>query len=226
MQPPVSILLALQQTKGARRRLLWRSSRMGRGPGRLASCLGAAEANSMCIYKYRQYILYIHGLRVKSNTRPPSRMYARHGRVTTRAAGGATELLGDGWPFLLLCIVTGMTRLACTSGIIGFGRADDFFFFCFLCSGNSKRLTLYVTQSVVTCRPLTFCLCNYMYLCSSASRFSCGSLFTRLPRFTHKNQIPASNAYLLSPGDRTWGFMRRNKLEGGVWGKNTLFIGA
>lgn len=34
MQPPVSILLALQQTKRATRRLLWRSSRMreGRGP--------------------------------------------------------------------------------------------------------------------------------------------------------------------------------------------------
>lgn len=62
-----------------------------------------------------------------------------------------------------------MTRLGYASGIIGFGRANDYLALL-LCSGNS-RLTLYVTKSAVTGRegqalamhtgPLTFRLYNY-----------------------------------------------------------------
>lgn len=49
----------------------------------------------------------------KSYKATPS--YARHGRVTTRAAGGATELLGMG--FSRRALWTSMTRLGYAVGV-------------------------------------------------------------------------------------------------------------
>lgn len=61
----------------------------------------------------------------ESYTRQP-KSYARHGRVTTRATGGATELLGMDFFCVYRALWTSMARLGYPSGIIGFGRAGDF----------------------------------------------------------------------------------------------------
>lgn len=179
---------------------------------------------------------------------PPSRMNARHGRVTTRAAGGATELLGDGWmDGLLFCVIVTSTEY---EWHYWFWKSCRFSLVCFLCSGNSKRLTLYVTQSAVTgrevrvptCRapdflfvqllldeaivPLLQCLCLHaLSLLFSSLSSSPISTFPVAhfhasplpPPDSHKVQLPTQTNFF--PQDRTWGFMRRKKLEEGCGGE-------
>lgn len=63
-----------------------------------------------------------------------------------------------------------MTRLGCASGIIGFGRADDFW--CASLLGELKvgvvrnPISRYRSRGTSTCMPYRtpdFCLCNYLY---------------------------------------------------------------